>query len=47
MKAGDTTAAAWKMAIRNRRVQQDLLFHSDTGVQANPMPGYHQVCCLY
>jgi transposase InsO family protein len=32
MKAGDTTAAAWKMAIRNRPVQQDLLFHSDKGV---------------
>jgi hypothetical protein len=47
MKASDTTVAAWKMAINNRPVKQDLLFHSDRGVQANPMPGYRQVCCLY
>ncbi len=33
MKAADTTIAAWKMAIRNRPVKQDLLFHSDRGVQ--------------
>ncbi len=33
MKAADTTIAAWKMAVRNRPVQQDLLFHSDRGVQ--------------
>ena len=47
MKAGDTTIAAWKMALKNRPVKQDLLFHSDTGVQANPMPSHRQVCCLY
>jgi hypothetical protein len=33
MKASDTTIAAWKMALKNRPLQQDLLFHSDTGVQ--------------
>ena len=33
MKASDTTIAAWKMAINNRPVKQDLLFHSDRGVQ--------------
>ena len=33
MKAADTTIAAWKMAVRNRPVKQDLLFHSDRGVQ--------------
>ncbi len=33
MRAGDTTIAAWKMAIRNRPVKQQLLFHSDRGVQ--------------
>jgi transposase InsO family protein len=33
MKASDTTIAAWKMALRNRPVKQQLLFHSDRGVQ--------------
>jgi transposase InsO family protein len=33
MKASDTTVAAWKMAINNRPVKQDLLFHSERGVQ--------------
>ena len=33
MKASDTTIAAWKMAIINRPVKQNLLFHSDRGVQ--------------
>ncbi len=33
MKASDTTIAAWKMAIINRPVSQNLLFHSDRGVQ--------------
>ncbi|HEY9298984.1 MAG TPA: IS3 family transposase, partial [Phormidium sp.] len=33
MKALDTTIAAWKMAIINRPVKQNLLFHSDRGVQ--------------
>ena len=47
MKASDTTIAAWKMAINNRPVKQDLLFHSDRGVQANPMSSHRQVCCLY
>ena len=37
MKAADTTIAAWKMAIKNRAIKQDLLFHSHRGVQANPM----------
>ncbi len=33
MKAHDTTIAAWRMALKNRPVKQDLLFHSDRGVQ--------------
>ncbi len=33
MKAGDTTIAAWKMAVKNRPVKQQLLLHSDRGVQ--------------
>jgi transposase InsO family protein len=33
MKASDTTIAAWRMAIKNRPVKQNLLFHSDRGVQ--------------
>ncbi len=33
MKASDTTIAAWRMALKNRPVKQDLLFHSDRGVQ--------------
>lgn len=33
MKASDTTIAAWKMAIKNRPIKQNLLFHSDRGVQ--------------
>lgn len=33
MKAADTTVVAWKMAIINRPVTQNLLFHSDRGVQ--------------
>ena len=47
MKAQDTTIAAWKMAIKNRPIKHDLLFHSDRGVQANPMSRHRQVCCLY
>jgi transposase InsO family protein len=46
MKSLDTSVAAWKMAIKNRPVKQDLLFHSDRSVQANPMSSYRQVCCL-
>ncbi|WP_370634640.1 DDE-type integrase/transposase/recombinase [Cesiribacter sp. SM1] len=33
MKAKDTTVAALKMAIINRPVIEDLIFHSDRGVQ--------------
>lgn len=33
MKAGETTVAAFKMAVNNRPVLQPLLFHSDRGVQ--------------
>lgn len=33
MKACDPRIAAWKMAVRNRPVKQDLLFHSDRGIQ--------------
>jgi len=32
MKTGNTTVAAFKMAIKNRPIVQPLLFHSDRGV---------------
>jgi len=33
MKAEDTTVAAWKMAVVNRPITLDLIFHSDRGAQ--------------
>ena len=33
LKAVDTSVAAWRMALKNRAVQGQLLFHSDRGVQ--------------
>ena len=33
MKAADTTIAAWKMAVINRPITSNLIFHSDRGVQ--------------
>ncbi len=33
LKAVDTSVAAWRMALKNRVVQGQLLFHSDRGVQ--------------
>lgn len=33
MTAKDTTVAAWRMAVKNRPVTSDLVFHSDRGVQ--------------
>jgi transposase InsO family protein len=33
MKACDTVIAAWKMAIKNRVIITELIFHSDRGVQ--------------
>jgi len=33
MTANDTSMAARKMAVRNRPVTKDLIFHSDKGVQ--------------
>jgi putative transposase len=33
MTANDTSMAAWKMAVHNRPVTKDLIFHSDRGVQ--------------
>ena len=33
MTAQDTSVAAWKMAVLNRHVSNDLIFHSDRGVQ--------------
>ena len=33
MKAAETTIPAWQMAIKNRPIEQDLIFHSDRGVQ--------------
>lgn len=33
MSTEETTLAAWKMAIKNRNVQEGMIFHSDRGVQ--------------
>ena len=33
MSADDTSLAAWRMAIKNRPIKKDLIFHSDQGVQ--------------
>lgn len=33
LKAADTSVAAWRMALKNRGIDGELLFHSDRGVQ--------------
>lgn len=33
MKAAETTIPAWQMAIKNRPIERQLIFHSDRGVQ--------------
>ncbi|MBC3789309.1 transposase InsO family protein [Spirosoma sp. LMG 31448] len=33
LKAADTSVAAWRMALKNRRIEGELLFHSNRGVQ--------------
>lgn len=33
MKTSDTVIPAWKMAIKNRLITTELIFHSDRGVQ--------------
>lgn len=33
LKAVDTTVAAWRMALRNRAISGQLIFHSDRGIQ--------------
>ncbi|WP_374759046.1 IS3 family transposase [Dyadobacter chenwenxiniae] len=33
MKAIDTTIPAWQMALKNRPITGDLIFHSDRGIQ--------------
>ena len=33
MEAGQTTISAWQMAIKNRPITQELVFHSDRGIQ--------------
>ena len=33
MSAENTSIAAWKMAVKNRPVTDDLIFHSDRGIQ--------------
>ena len=33
MSINETTLASWKMAIRNRKIEDGLIFHSDRGVQ--------------
>ena len=38
MSTGQTTLRAWKMAVKNRKITKELIFHSDRGVQyANKM----------
>ena len=33
MKAMETSVAAWRMALKNRAIDGQLLFHSDRGIQ--------------
>lgn len=33
MSTGETSLAAWKMAFKNRKIGESLIFHSDRGVQ--------------
>lgn len=33
MSTEETSLAAWKMAVKNRKVAKGLIFHSDRGVQ--------------
>ena len=33
MSAGSTVVHAWKMAIKNRPLERELIFHSDRGIQ--------------
>jgi transposase InsO family protein len=33
MSINETTLASWKIAIRNRKIEDGLIFHSDRGVQ--------------
>ena len=33
MEASQTSVPAWKMAVRNRAVNSELIFHSDRGIQ--------------
>jgi putative transposase len=33
MSVEETSLAAWRMAIKNRSVEKELIFHSDRGIQ--------------
>ena len=33
MSTEQTSLGAWKMAVKNRNIEQGLIFHSDRGVQ--------------
>ena len=33
MSTNETTLASWKMAVRNRNIEAELIFHSDRGIQ--------------
>jgi len=33
MNAGSTVVAAWEMAVKNRPISRELIFHSDRGIQ--------------
>src|SRR5690606_13484752 len=49
MSADETSLAAWRMAIKNRKITKGLIFHSDRGIQyacekfANTMDSYKQI----
>jgi putative transposase len=47
MSTEETSLAAWRMVVKNRAVQKDLIFHSYRGAQyaskkfANTIKSYH------
>lgn len=49
LRAENTSIVAWRMAVKNRPISQDLIFHSDRGVQyachdfANLLQSYKHV----
>ena len=49
MTTEETTLGAWKMAVRNRDIDEGLIFHSDRGVEhaskkfANVLDSYKKI----